>query len=101
MEETKLPRRVWSPREKFETVQEGVATGNISEVCRRRGITVNMYYRWRDRLYQSVGQVFAHASPDSARKRESLALEELLRKKDAVIAELTQENLELKRGRWR
>ena len=97
-EEPKTARRAYSPKEKLEILFEGVAGGNIAEVCRRRGITVNLYYNWRARLFKEVGQVFAHGN-GSGGLRRTTGLEEQLRRKDAVIVELTQENLDLKRGR--
>jgi hypothetical protein len=90
-------RRVFGPKEKLEILFEGVASGNIAEVCRRRGITVNLYYNWRARLLKNAGQVFTRGNGRASSSRET-ALEERLRRKDAVIVELTQENLELKRG---
>jgi transposase-like protein len=100
IEESRSVRRSYSPREKLEILLEGAAVGNIAEVCRRRGITENLYYNWRSRLLANAGAVFNHGSGQAGGKREA-ALEERLRQKDAVIAELTQENLELKRGRCR
>lgn len=97
-EEPKTGRRAYSPREKLEILFEGAATGNIAEVCRRRGVTVNLYYNWRSRLFKNAGQVFVHGNGRTAR-RQAEVVEERLRRKDAVIAELTQENLDLKRGR--
>lgn len=96
-EEPRTARRAFSPKEKLEILFEGVASGNIAEVCRRRGITVNLYYNWRARLFKDVGQVFAHRN-GGASERQTAAWEERLRRKDAVIVELTQENLDLKRG---
>lgn len=97
-EEPRTARRAFGPKEKLEILFEGVATGNIAEVCRRRGITVNLYYNWRARLFKDIGQVFAHGN-GGAGQRQTAAWEERLRRKDAVIVELTQENLDLKRGR--
>ena len=96
-EETRSVRRAYSPREKLEILLEGVAAGNIAEVCRRRGITENLYYNWRSRLLKNAGEVFNHGNGRAGSSREAV-LEERLRRKDAVIAELTQENLDLKRG---
>jgi transposase-like protein len=98
-EELRTARRAYSPKEKLEILFEGVATGNVAEVCRRRGVTVNLYYNWRARLFKDIGQVFAHSNGGVGRC-QTTALEERLRRKDAVIAELIQENLDLKRGRW-
>jgi transposase-like protein len=99
-EESRTVRRAYSPREKLEILLEGTAAGNIAEVCRRRGVTENLYYSWRSRLLANGGTVFNHGNGQAGGKRE-VALEERLRQKDAVIAELTEENLELKRGRCR
>ena len=100
IEEPRSIRRAYSPREKLEILLEGTAAGNIAEVCRRRGITENLYYNWRSRLLAKAGAVFNHGNGQAGGKREA-ALAERLRQKDAVIAELTEENLELKRGRCR
>lgn len=102
MNEMTVPRRTWSPKEKLEVLLEAVAGGNVAEVCRRRGISENMYYEWRHRLFAKADLVFGLTHPNHNRASTQIAkLEEQLRKKDSVIAEITQENLELKRGPWR
>jgi transposase-like protein len=98
-EEPRAARRAFSPREKLEVLLEGATTGNVAEVCRRHGVRVSMYYRWRTLLFKHAGTVFAHGN-GGAGQRQVAVLEEQLRRKNAVIAELTQENLDLKRGRW-
>lgn len=99
MSEMTASRRNWSPREKLEIVLEAIASGNVAEVCRRRGISDNLYYEWRHRLFARADLVFGPVRPDARRVGGQLArLEEQLRKKDSVIAEITQENLDLKRG---
>jgi len=98
-EETRTARRAFSPREKLEILLEGTTTGNVTEVCRRRGVAVSIYYKWRNLLFKNAGAVFAHTNGGTGR-RQAAVLEEQLRRKNAVIAELTQENLDLKGGRW-
>ena len=39
------PRVDRSPEEKWQIVQEGIKSGNISETCRRHGIAANLFYR--------------------------------------------------------
>ena len=34
-----------SPEEKWQIVQEGIKSGNVSETCRRHGIAPNLFYR--------------------------------------------------------
>lgn len=89
-------RRKRSAAEKLRIVLAGMqADTKVAELCRREGITATQYYQWRDRLLGSAGAVFD-------RKAKSLEVEEerteaeLRRLKD-VIAEITAENLELKK----
>ena len=87
-------RKQWSSAEKLRIVLAGMqADTKVSELCRREGITATQYYQWRDRLLNAAGAVFdrkssaAEAAPGEA---------ELRRMKD-VIAEITAENLDLKK----
>ena len=90
-------RRRWKPSEKLRIVLAGLdGSVEISELCRRAGINPTQYYGWKKQLMNSAGQVFA-----DDRKKKSSADDRLtaeLRKKDAVIAEITAENLDLKKG---
>jgi transposase-like protein len=42
------PRADRTPEEKWQIVQEGMKSGNVSETCRRYGIAQTLYYRWKD-----------------------------------------------------
>ena len=37
-----------SPEEKWQIVQDGIKSGNVSETCRRHEIAPHLYYRWKD-----------------------------------------------------
>src|SRR5881394_2025964 len=43
-----------SPEEKWQIVQEGIKSGNVSETCRRHGIAPNLFYRWKDEAEQGA-----------------------------------------------
>ena len=45
--------------EKWEIVQEGLRSGNISETCRKHGIAANLWYRWKDEAEQGAKAAFA------------------------------------------
>ena len=45
---SRKPRVDRSPEEKWQIVQEGIKSGNVSETCRRHGISPSVLYRWRD-----------------------------------------------------
>ena len=42
------PRVDRTPEEKWQIVQEGIKRGNVSETCRRHGISPSLLYRWKD-----------------------------------------------------
>ena len=96
MSETNGKRRKWNAAEKLRIVLAGLQTDTkVSELCRREGITANQYYQWKDRLMGSAAKVFEEraAEPSVAQERSEAQLKRL---KD-VIAEITAENLELKK----
>lgn len=96
MKETNGKRKQWGSAEKLRIVLAGLqADTKISELCRREGITATQYYQWRDRLMNSAGAVFDR-KPAGQAVEETAAEAELRRMKD-VIAEITAENLELKK----
>jgi len=89
-------RKRWSAKEKLRIVLAGMqADTKVSEMCRREGITSAAYYQWRDRLMASAGLVFDRKA-SAPLEKESAEEAELRRLKD-VIAEITSENLELKK----
>src|SRR3989304_69370 len=73
-------------------MQPGV---EISEVCRREGMNPTMFYTWRKKLMASAAQVF-----DEKPKKRDVGRGRMerggARGKD-VTAEITAENLELKK----
>ncbi len=96
MSETRK-RRKWKATEKLRIVLAGMQAGvEVSELCRREGINPTMYYGWKKKLLSSAGKVFDD-SPGKRQAQEEKAEAELRRWK-GVVAELTAENLELKKG---
>ena len=90
-------RRKWSAEEKLRIVLAGMQPGvEVSDLCRQEGIHPTMYYYWKKKLLGSAKLVFDEkAGRPSAQEEKKEA--ELQRMKD-VIAEITAENLELKKG---
>jgi transposase-like protein len=92
-------RRKWNAAEKLRIVLMGMQPNvEVSEVCRREGINPTQYYGWKKQLLSSATKVFdgvaGKRNPSEERKEAEL---QRLRN---VIAEITAENLELKKGRW-
>lgn len=89
--------RKWTSKEKLRIVLTCMQPGTeVSEVCRREGINPNMYYKWKKQLLSSAEQVFGERKTRKRDLEQERSERELSRMKD-VIAEITAENLELKK----
>ncbi|HEV2314751.1 MAG TPA: transposase [Candidatus Acidoferrales bacterium] len=62
------PRVDRSPEEKWQIVQEGIKSGNVSETCRRHGIAPNLFYRWKDEAEQGAKAALGGRSAAARRK---------------------------------
>jgi transposase len=90
-------RKRWLAAEKLRIVLAGMQPNvEVSELCRREGINPTQYYGWKKQLLSSATKVF-DAVDSKASALEEKKEAELRRMKD-VIAEITVENLELKKG---
>ena len=90
-------RRKWSSSEKLRIVLEGMqANVDVAELCRREGINPTPYYGWKKQLLSSASKVFENGRPGrqpAAQARTEAKIQRLER----VIAEITAENLDLKK----
>ena len=69
----------------------------ISELCRREGISPTQYYSWKKQLTSSADAVFGPSSKKKATEPEEDPRDKELQRMKSVIAEITAENLELKK----
>jgi transposase len=91
-------RRRWTAGEKLRIVLAGLdGTIEISELCRREGINPTQYYGWKKHLLNSASKVFEGGESSKPSVREERLSTDNARMK-SVIAEITAENLELKKG---
>lgn len=89
-------RKRWSAEDKLRIVLSGMESGTeISELCRREGINPTQYYAWKKTLMSSAARVF-NGEKDKPDVKQQRLEADLSRCKD-VIAEITSENLELKK----
>ena len=90
-------RKKWPAAEKLRIVLAGMQPNvEIAELCRREGINPTQYYGWKKQLLSSAVRVFDEQ--DSKRNASEEKKEAELRRMKDVIAEITAENLELKKG---
>jgi transposase len=92
-------RKHYSAEEKIRIVVAGLrGEDSIAELCRREGISQNLYYRWSKEFLEAgkkrlAGDTAREATSDEVKslRREAVALKE-------VVAELTLENRLLKKS---
>lgn len=97
----KKGRRRWTAEQKWQIVAEGRQADNpVSEVCRRHGISAGQFYAWEKKAKQGALEGLRHTrrgnKKDTALNQAEMELTRLRK----VVAELSAENLELKKGRW-
>lgn len=89
-------RKRWSAEDKLRIVLAGIESGTeISERCRREGINPTQYYSWKKTLLSGAARLF-DGEKDKPDVRQQRLESDLSRCKD-VIAEITAENLDLKK----
>jgi len=92
-------RRKWSPAKKLQVVLEAMQSdGKLSEICRREGLSPTQVYQWRKQLLASAEAVFAPKRKTGSDPKVEELEGQNQRMKD-VIAEITAENLDLKKTR--
>ena len=93
----KKNRRKWTPKEKLRIVLETLhSEGKLSEICRREGLSPTLVYQWGKQLQASAEAVdTSKREAREDRRIEKLAVENTRMKN--VIAEITAENLDLKK----
>ena len=100
---SRKPRRQFSADTKLQILKEGRHTNlSISQVCEQYQISPTLFYQWERQADQAV--LKALSLQPRGRKKIRPAEERLLaevQRLQAVIAELSAENLQLKKGHWR
>jgi len=97
------PRRQFPAETKLQILKEGRTTPlTISQVCDEYQISPTLFYQW-ERIADRAALLALQGQPRGRKKlrpAEEALLVEVQRLRE-VIAELSSENLQLKKGRWR
>src|SRR6202158_4764378 len=73
------PRLDRTPEEKWQIVQEGMKSGNVSETCRRHGIAQSLYYRLKDEAEQGAKPALGGKSAAAAETEKDRRIRQLER----------------------
>ena len=91
-----MPKQKYSADFKVRTVLEGIKSPDgIAAYCRRVGISEVQFYQWQKRMLDNAEALFDRL-PKNAEKKIN-HLEDELKRKDQIIAVVTEEALELKK----
>jgi transposase len=91
-------RRKFSSEEKIRIILEGLrGEESIAELCRREGISPNLYYRWSKEFLEAGQRRLKGDTKREATSGEVLALRSENEQLKQLIAELLLRNRELKK----
>jgi len=94
-------RRYWTAEEKLQIIQEARQTEHtVSEVCRRHGLAVGQFYTWEKQACQGALEALRNGRRGPKRTTAEAQLRAEVERLRAVVAELSAENLQLKKGLW-
>jgi transposase len=94
-------RKRYTAEEKVKVLRELLEEGKtVRQIAERHGLSPNNIFKWRKQLFEEGMQAFQIKRADisgKAEERKITALEEKLKQKHEVIAELAEELLALKK----
>ena len=93
-------RRNFSSQEKVSIIREHLVEQKaVSEICDKHKLHVTLFYRWLKEFFENGHHVFekTRKNDDIIRNKKLDKLEEKLRDKDSVIAELLEDHINLKK----
>ena len=91
-----MPQRKYSAEFKVRFVLEGLKSPDgIAAHCRRHGIKEQQFYKWQQQMLSNADALFEQVPQKAARKIHTL--EEEIKRKESIIAAVTEEALELKK----
>lgn len=95
-------RRRLTVEDKLRILEEAQQPGvQIADLCRRHGIATSQFYGWRERAKQGAKAALTQPPGRKGRTRPQAEVDRLRTERDrwkSVAAELTAENLELRKN---
>jgi transposase-like protein len=88
-------KNTYTPEMKAKMILEGLTyPDGISAYCRKTGIKDTLFYKWKTQLIINAHEVF---KPKQKVTTQEQRLSEEIMKKDRIISELVEENINLKK----
>ena len=90
--------RVYTPEEKLKIVLEGMSgTISVWDLCRKYDLKPARFYYWKDQLLNSAPDIFENRGRKVDEDRIRTQKDNEIARLKATIAEVVQENLEIKK----
>jgi len=93
-------RKHYSAESKYKIVKEALTTDqSISEICCKYNIGASLFYKWQEHFFEGAKVALENGkvSPSAVEQRKIESLEGENNKLKGVIAEITSENIDLKK----
>ena len=91
-------RRKFSPDQKFKIIKEQLMTKtSVSDICKKYDISAGNFYKWQEKFLKGALENFKK-SDDGPTKAELRKIDENNNRMQSVIAEIVQENIDLKKN---
>ena len=92
---SKKKRRTFNAEFKLDTVMEGVrGEKSIAQICRERGITDSLYYKWREQFVERAAEVFEDQRGIAQNEKD-----ERIADLERMVGKLVMENEILKKAK--
>jgi len=93
-----MSRRRYSPEQKVAILREHLEKNiSVPDICEKHRIHPNQFYKWKKELFEGAVAIFSTKRSNKSEKRKITSLEDKLKDRTEVIAELIEENLKLKK----
>lgn len=98
---TSETRRRWTADQKLKILDEARQAGqSVSEVCRRHQISAGQFYTWEKLARVGAREALQSHGRGAKAPDPTADLQAEVTRLRAVVAELSAENLTLKKGHW-
>ncbi|MFO7890540.1 MAG: transposase [bacterium] len=94
-----MKRRRYTPEQKVLILREHLEKNiSVPDICEKHRIHPNQFYRWKKEFFENAVEAFSRKRGRKKDKNKTSRLEEKLKDRNQVIAELLEENLKLKKA---
>jgi len=94
-----MTRKRYTAEEKVALIREHLEKNiPVPDICEKNRIHPNQFYKWKKELFENATGIFMNKSSRNKDNKRTEKLEQTLKNRNEVIAELLQENINLKKS---